>query len=245
MILCPYNKAFGTIEINKFIANHISKTNGETTYEIITGFSTQYFAVGDRVLHDKELGTIVKISQNVTYMGKNPQPASPYLDRWGIVNKPKDTEVHLVNFNTDPRDIDTLLESFTVMTDSDDIKRQASHTITIALDKHTDLEDSDNYLVELTTAGEVNALLLGYAITVHKSQGSEWRKVLLVLHHSHNTMLARELLYTAVTRARQSLHVICEADTFTNGITKQRIKGNSLAEKAEFFKGKVNSHAAN
>lgn len=237
MILCPYNKAFGTIEINKYIANHLSRKAGAVTYEIITGFSTQYFAVGDRVLSDKELGTIVSISPNITYLGKQPQPASKYLDRWGIVNKEGESE--LVQHSTDPRDIDTILESFTVMTDSDDIKRQASHTIKIALDKHSELDNSDDYLVELGSAGEVNALLLGYAITVHKSQGSEWRRVILLLHHSHNTMLARELLYTAVTRARQSLHIICEADTFVKGIEKQRITGNTLTEKAEYFKGKA------
>jgi hypothetical protein len=35
------------------------------------------------------------------------------------------------------------------------------------------------------------------------------------------------------------LYVICEPETFTNGIRSQRIKGNTLAEKAEYFKGKI------
>ena len=51
-------------------------------------------------------------------------------------------------------------------------------------------------------------------------------------------MIQRELLYTACTRAREELYVICEPDAFEKGINGQRIKGNSLAEKAEFFKGK-------
>ena len=54
-------------------------------------------------------------------------------------------------------------------------------------------------------------------------------------------MMQRELLYTAVTRAREELYVICEGDTFTKGVLSQRIKGNTLAEKAEFFKGKSQS----
>jgi ATP-dependent exoDNAse (exonuclease V) alpha subunit len=52
-------------------------------------------------------------------------------------------------------------------------------------------------------------------------------------------MLGRELLYTGVTRAREELYIICEPESMTNGIMSQRIKGNTLAEKAEFFKGKL------
>ncbi len=93
--------------------------------------------------------------------------------------------------------------------------------------------------VSLSKAAEVNALLHSYALTVHKAQGSEWRKVFLALHQSHATMLQRELLYTAVTRAREELYVICEPESFIKGINSQRVKGNTLAEKAEYFKGKV------
>jgi ATP-dependent exoDNAse (exonuclease V) alpha subunit len=52
-------------------------------------------------------------------------------------------------------------------------------------------------------------------------------------------MIQRELMYTAVTRAREELYIICEDDAFTKGITNQRIKGDTLAEKAEYFKGKT------
>ena len=52
-------------------------------------------------------------------------------------------------------------------------------------------------------------------------------------------MIQRELLYTAVTRAKQELFCICESDTFEKGITRQRIKGNTWQEKAEWFKGRL------
>jgi ATP-dependent exoDNAse (exonuclease V) alpha subunit len=51
-------------------------------------------------------------------------------------------------------------------------------------------------------------------------------------------MVQRELLYTACTRAREELYVICEPDHFTKGILNQRIKGNTLEEKAVYFRGK-------
>ena len=96
--------------------------------------------------------------------------------------------------------------------------------------------------VKVDKASDINAMLLGYALTVHKSQGSEWRKVFFVLHQSHATMIQRELLYTGVTRAKEELYVICEAETFTKGILSQRVKGDTLQEKASYFKGKLDDN---
>ena len=45
--------------------------------------------------------------------------------------------------------------------------------------------------------------MLGYAITVHKSQGSEYPAVIMPITTQHAIMLQRNLLYTAMTRARQ------------------------------------------
>lgn len=55
---------------------------------------------------------------------------------------------------------------------------------------------------------ELSSLELAYAITVHKSQGSEYPAVVLALHPSHGIMLRRTLFYTAVTRARDFLCVV-------------------------------------
>ncbi|TMQ90246.1 hypothetical protein FGG75_25280, partial [Escherichia coli] len=61
-------------------------------------------------------------------------------------------------------------------------------------------------------AGEVNDMLFGYGVTIHKSQGSEWRRVYCLFHYSHASQVSREMLYTAVTRAREELYIICEPD---------------------------------
>ena len=119
--------------------------------------------------------------------------------------------------------------------ESEERVKAASHKITVRLD---DTEDE----VILDTAGAINSLLLSYSLTVHKAQGSEWDKVFLILHQSHATMIQRELLYTAVTRAAKELYIICEKESFVNGIKSQKIKGNTLAEKAEVFKGKLETN---
>jgi len=55
---------------------------------------------------------------------------------------------------------------------------------------------------------ELDELTLAYAATVHKSQGSEYPAVVFPLHTTHYPMLQRNLLYTAVTRARRLLVVV-------------------------------------
>jgi exodeoxyribonuclease V alpha subunit len=51
-------------------------------------------------------------------------------------------------------------------------------------------------------------LSLAYAVTVHRAQGSEVPCVVLTLHDSQYTLLQRQLLYTAVTRAKKLLIIV-------------------------------------
>ncbi|HXT22903.1 MAG TPA: ATP-dependent RecD-like DNA helicase, partial [Thermoanaerobaculia bacterium] len=52
-------------------------------------------------------------------------------------------------------------------------------------------------------AGELDALELAYACSVHKSQGSEYPCVVVVVHREHYVLLQRNLLYTAMTRGKK------------------------------------------
>jgi exodeoxyribonuclease V alpha subunit len=226
MVLCPFNKSFGTIELNKHIAQYLARKADRDVYEVIAGFNKHYFSVGEKVLYDREDAVITGIVRNGNYSGVSPQVESPTLSYWGIDSG------HAPAHGED--DTDFLLQQLAAKATGDVEERtaQASHRLTIEL-----LDTGDT--VEIDTAAEINALLMGYALTVHKAQGSEWRRVFLALHQSHAMMTSRELLYTAVTRAKEELHVVCEPETFTKGILSQRIKGNTLKEKAEFFKGKL------
>lgn len=52
-------------------------------------------------------------------------------------------------------------------------------------------------------AGDLDELVLAYAMTIHKSQGSEYPAVIVIIHTQHYVMLQRNLLYTAITRGRK------------------------------------------
>ncbi len=55
---------------------------------------------------------------------------------------------------------------------------------------------------------DLDELELAYALTVHKSQGSEYPAVVIVVHATHYIMLQRNLLYTALTRAKQMACIV-------------------------------------
>jgi exodeoxyribonuclease V alpha subunit len=56
----------------------------------------------------------------------------------------------------------------------------------------------------------LDKLDLGYAITIHKSQGSQWENVILIFDEQARRMLDKTLLYTGVTRAEKKLVMCCE-----------------------------------
>ncbi|MBW2466044.1 MAG: ATP-binding domain-containing protein [Deltaproteobacteria bacterium] len=69
-----------------------------------------------------------------------------------------------------------------------------------------------------------------FAMTVHKSQGSEFAKVLLILPDQDSPVLTRELIYTGITRARESIEIWGRKEIFVSAV-KRRIKRTSgLAE---------------
>jgi exodeoxyribonuclease V alpha subunit len=58
------------------------------------------------------------------------------------------------------------------------------------------------------TKDDISQLDLAYALTIHRSQGSEVPVIVLILHDSHRIMLERQLFYTAVTRAKKLLVLV-------------------------------------
>jgi ABC-type oligopeptide transport system ATPase subunit len=239
MILMPYNKAVGTIELNRYIAGYLGKKRKAEVYEVVAGYVKHYFAIGDKVFYEREEAIISEIKINGMYAGKAPQAHSVTLDRWGHNTAGAGTAS-----DTPVDDIEFLLNININEEDDEERKHQASHIVKVKklVEIQEDGEDAQEY--DLNTASEINELLFGYALTIHKAQGSQWPKVYCIFHNSHNRNLQRELLYTAITRAQKELYIICEPETLVQGVISQHIVGNTLAEKAEYFKGKITADKA-
>jgi exodeoxyribonuclease V alpha subunit len=71
-------------------------------------------------------------------------------------------------------------------------------------------------------------------MTIHKSQGSEFGQVYILLGDSDNRVLCRELLYTAVTRAREKLSFVMDEMVFRTTIARSTKRYSGLAERLRF-----------
>jgi exodeoxyribonuclease V alpha subunit len=69
-----------------------------------------------------------------------------------------------------------------------------------------------------------------FAMTVHKCQGSEFDRVLLILPDQDSPLLTRELIYTAITRAKKKVEIWGRAEIFTSGVKRQIKRTSGLTE---------------
>lgn len=225
LILCPWNKSFGTEELNIAVADYLSTSKGLKVHEVIAGFNKYYLAVGDRLMVDKQEAIILDIGRNPRYIGKTPRPASTTLNRYGAGGG----DASILDEDISDDDIDMMLLH---ASDVVDRTTDASHTIRVKF-LDSDLEET------LSKSAELNNMTFAYAITVHKAQGSECRRVFLLLHSCHSAMASRELIYTAITRAREELYVVLPPNMLAKSAAKPRIKGDTLADKIAFFNAKL------
>ncbi|HKV00871.1 MAG TPA: ATP-binding domain-containing protein, partial [Ktedonobacteraceae bacterium] len=80
---------------------------------------------------------------------------------------------------------------------------------------------------------ELDELVLAYAVTVHKSQGSEYPAIVLTLVSQHYMLLQRNLLYTAITRAKRLCVVIGQPRALEVAVRNNRVslRNTGLAER--------------
>jgi len=70
-----------------------------------------------------------------------------------------------------------------------------------------------------------------YAMTVHKSQGSEYDKVLLILPDRESPVVTRELVYTGLTRARDKLEVWFQETALRDAIAHETKRSSGLRDR--------------
>lgn len=70
-----------------------------------------------------------------------------------------------------------------------------------------------------------------FAMTIHKSQGSEFATVLMVLPDQMNPLLSKELLYTAVTRAKENVQVAAQKEIFQQALEQRVERTSGLSQK--------------
>ena len=143
-----------------------------------------------QVLSPMNRGSVGTRSLNSSLQNQLNGLAEPKITRYGSVYSPGDKVIQLVNnynkeiFNGDIGLIQRI--------------NTADHTLTIQFDQR--IVDYD--------FNELDELSLAYAISIHKSQGSEFPIIVMPLVTQHYTLLARNLLYTGITRGKKLVVLI-------------------------------------
>ncbi|MDX8414395.1 MAG: exodeoxyribonuclease V subunit alpha [Mariprofundales bacterium] len=90
----------------------------------------------------------------------------------------------------------------------------------------------EDNLLRAIPAALLPAYQPAWAMTVHKSQGSEFARVMLLLpEHGGEVVVTRELLYTAITRARSHFMLAGSADTIAQAVTHTVTRSTGLADR--------------
>ncbi|WP_018180130.1 exodeoxyribonuclease V subunit alpha [Jongsikchunia kroppenstedtii] len=84
----------------------------------------------------------------------------------------------------------------------------------------------DPILMHPTAISDVQTV---YAMTIHRSQGSQYDAVTVVLPEEGSVLLTRELLYTAVTRARERVRIVGSAAEVAEAVTHRVMRASGLA----------------
>ena len=102
----------------------------------------------------------------------------------------------------------------------------------ISIEKSEILIDFDSNIVRYTPSNYIN-FKHGYAISIHKAQGSEFESVLIPIVNDYSKMLYRKLYYTAVTRAKKKLFIVGDINTLTKASinNKTNLRKTTLKEK--------------
>ena len=101
--------------------------------------------------------------------------------------------------------------------------------VAVTSDKELHVEYPDRSLPVIYSRDDARCLQLAYALTIHKSQGSEWPWVVCVVHNTHTFMLTRQLLYTAITRAKTGVVIVGNDRGIENALKSKRDTARNTA----------------
>lgn len=88
--------------------------------------------------------------------------------------------------------------------------------------KKLTVEMDDNRVIDYTLE-DLDNLELAYAITIHKSQGSEFKSVIIPMFDGYRLLQTRNLLYTAITRAKENIVLVGDKNVMNNMIRNNTI----------------------
>lgn len=249
IILCTNNQLQLGQELMNIQIRHIVNPNHDKIINVKTMRQTKQYAVGDRVMvtkNDAELGiyngmigVIEEIQANPSYeMGYRQSEDLMQIDFGDIDAVMADKEKEQIDAR---KEIEMMKQMGTYNPDeakdneeenNGTGKREASHNVVVSF------PDENDRRVSFHTSSLIENLIPAWVITTHKSQGSGFRSVFLVLHQSGGQLLFNELFYTGFTRCQEGITLFTNEFALNKAINQRRINGNTLDEKLTWFMDK-------
>ncbi len=175
----------------------------------------------------KSINGIDMLNKNLQRLFNPPHPNKNEFVLSDVIYRVGDKVLQLVN---DPEN-NVYNGDLGYITDIIEGKKSASK-------KNEIIVDYDGHMVTYTPEKYMN-IRHGYAISIHKAQGSEFPLVIMPIVNNFNRMLYNKLIYTGVTRAKQSLIIVGDPNCFINGI-KNDFVDNRRTTLKEFIEEKYN-----
>ncbi|MBR7042148.1 MAG: ATP-dependent RecD-like DNA helicase, partial [Bacilli bacterium] len=145
------------------------------------------------------------------------------------------------------------------ITSGDIIYREGDKILQLVNDSDNGISNGDLGYIESITKAKKNEIVInfdgnhvtytpkdfinimhGYAISVHKSQGGEFKMVIIPFSPSFKRMLYNKLVYTAVTRAKQSLILLGDPNSFIYGVKNNYVEERKTTLKELLEKSIIN-----
>ena len=92
------------------------------------------------------------------------------------------------------------------------------------------------------TFEQLDELTLAYAMTIHKSQGNEFKAVIVPVSMAHYIMLQRNLIYTAVTRARELLILVGEMKASAIAVRNDEVRERNTMLRQRLEEVSINNY---
>lgn len=225
----------GQSTLNALICPYVNANKPQKVFLRVT---QKYFAVGDKVMYTKNdyernlfngtQGIVTAIVPNdkcstVDSLLSLVQPSTISYD---FLDQPIQTAEDLAKY----RDRQIAGEEQNLEADKEDGSvegHEASHKVTVSF--------NDGSTHTFSLCSELGALQLSYVCTCHKMQGSECRKVIIICHQDNAFIQSREWLYTAVTRAKDSVLLLSSRGSLARTMNSPRISGRTVEDKIKSF----------
>jgi exodeoxyribonuclease V alpha subunit len=216
-------------ELNDFF--FITESNEDRVIERVIGLASTFKDGGETQIivpmHKPQVGT--KNLNSLMQSSVNPIRGGMHMLEYGdVVFREGDRVMNVTNdyekgiFNGD--------HGVIVFVDED---KKVVEVIFDVIDEETNFDEQKRVRFNKV---ELKQLVHSWAITIHKSQGCEWENVIIPLHKSHMIMLQRNLLYTAITRAKRVCWLIGSENAVRMAVRNTKV-GMRRTLLGEFLKG--------